>query len=638
MADLEKRRFSALDGDYEVRRWFGRVKFRVEADAANLERLENGVLPFLLDHSWGRLIGNIIEVTFEDKKMWCVAEMSRGDVAVDTLRDIDDGLRKGISAGIYPIKVMLLEEDTEDHYNSLYEVIQWEPLECSSVTVPAITTVGMELSEEETAEEEEAAAEPSRELQLAAPWIKNEKRLEELVIELQRERMAPKEEEVGEEEMTMQQVEGQVETPEQPTDEEDGMSRIQELFAIGEQFNLQAESFKAAKDGMSVEDFRMHAMEEMQKRVASVNLPHQDAPFQRDLSNQLATRGSEYNFERMAMNLWGDGALQSEAAVEVKKSEELRETMSSGVMPQLMPAGGTPIPLDALVTDQFKRKLVKEGRIEELTVGRSDGTTGEDLSPMWTLYAFDRSPILSKVMMRTGLINDELIPELGAPTLVDGTDVTDPADADVSKTNTKLTPKQSSTTTKISLLSQIQTRGQHGSYLRETLAKAMVSKLQFDVEVGAAAAVSPTGARNAVAAADIAAYVRADLAVSDIHTAWQGVMEENADPESNICATVGTQLWWDLRRESLVTNGDPILELMSMWMGKLEGAEAFASTHMAVDELMIGPWAEVYMGMWGTPVLTFNRVQSQAGVTADLFFWRDVQSNRWDQFRGLHVA
>ena len=617
MAELERVRFTALDGDYEVRRWFGRAKFRCDETAADLHRIENGVAPFLKEHWREEQIGNCVNPEFVDNKLWLEADIGRGDLAQETLRDITDGIRKGISTGLYPKKVLLVEEDLEDHYNSLYEITEWEFLEASSVSIPAMGTIGIQMSEESEGE-------------LLLNDIKmDEKHLELLVLEIQRENLAPsveaEDEEKGEEEMTML-AEPQVDLTQ---------LRVQELGEIGREYGMENEALDAIIEGLSVEDFRKSAMKSMQERVKSVHVP-KDAPFQRDLDTQLADRGPDYNFERMALSLYSD-AYQSGAAIEIKKSDELLAANFSGSLANLMPAGGTPIPLDALVPEMFKRKLRAKGEIE-LAVGRSDGTTGEDLSPMWTLYAYDHSPILEKVRMLTGLINDELLPELGATTQADTNDTTDPTDANITKTNSKLTPKQNSASTQVSLLSQLQTRGLHGSYVRESLARGMMSKLQFDVEIGASAGASPTGARNAVANADVTAYTATNLEASTIHGILTDMWDSNAMPQDNVCAVVGTQLWYALRREANVTNGNEMLQFQGPMRAMLEDVEAFMSTHMVNDELEIGPWLEVYLGLWGTPVLTMDRIPGETNLTADLIFWRDVQSNRWDQFQVLHIA
>ena len=619
MAELERVRFIALDGDYEVRRWFGRAKFRCDESAADLHRIENGVAPFLREHWRDEHIGNCVNPQFADNKLWLEADIGRGDLAQETLRDIMDGIRKGISTGLYPKKVLLVEEDMEDHYNSLYEVTEWEFLEASSVSIPAMGTVGIQMSEESEGE-------------LVLNDIQmDEKHLERLVLEIQREKLVSSVEVDGKEEggeMTM--------LADPQVDQVDlTQLRVQELGEIGKEYGMGEEALDAIIEGLSVEDFRKSAMKSMQERVKSIHVP-KDAPFQRDLDTQLADRGPEYSFEKMALSKYSP-AYQSEAAIEIKKSDELLGANFGGSLSNLMPAGATPIPLDALVPELFKRKIRAKGEIE-LAVGVSDGTTGEDLSPMWTLYAYDHSPILEKVRMLTGLINDELLPELGATTQTDTNDTTNPADANITKVNTKLTPKQNSATTKVSLLSQLQTRGLHGSYVRETLARGMMSKLQFDVEIGAAAALSPTGARNAVAAAQVTAYTAAALAASTIHTLLTSMWDANTMPQDNVCAVVGTQLWYALRREANVLNGNEMLQFQGPMRAMLEDVEAFMSTHMVNDELEIGPWLEVYLGLWGTPVLTMDRIPGETSLTADLIFWRDVQSNRWDQFQVLHIT
>ena len=142
----------SLSSEYEVERygWFG-GKWREVLDhapaAVQLARMRSGRSPLLADHDSRQVIGVLSNPRIEDRVLRASARFSRNPRAQEIKRDIDDGIRTNSSVGYIPKRVKLVEENEEK--GDLWRVLLWEPLEVSSVAIPADPSVGFGRSAEE---------------------------------------------------------------------------------------------------------------------------------------------------------------------------------------------------------------------------------------------------------------------------------------------------------------------------------------------------------------------------------------------------------------------------------------------------------------------------------------------------------
>jgi HK97 family phage major capsid protein len=109
-----------------------------------LERLKFGG-PFLMDHNPRDHRGVIEMVKVEDKRGVATVRISRRTAGEELLQDIVDGIRTHISVG-YFIHAMRLESEKDGV--KTYRATDWEPLEVSSVSIPADLSVGIGRSED----------------------------------------------------------------------------------------------------------------------------------------------------------------------------------------------------------------------------------------------------------------------------------------------------------------------------------------------------------------------------------------------------------------------------------------------------------------------------------------------------------
>lgn len=142
MAEDDRRRELSFSSEYAVQRWFGREILDHGAGSVRMKFMQSGRSPYLIGHDTSRVIG-VIEKAWldQDKKQGrAIVRFGRGQQAVDTLRDIDDQIMVNVSCG-YQIHEMVLEKQTDSE--DTYRITDWEPMEASSVGLPADPTVGI---------------------------------------------------------------------------------------------------------------------------------------------------------------------------------------------------------------------------------------------------------------------------------------------------------------------------------------------------------------------------------------------------------------------------------------------------------------------------------------------------------------
>lgn len=129
-----------FSSEYPVKRYFG---FEVLSHAAGAMRMERfaAYMPHLFNHDLDLQIGVVVEAWVgEDKRGYVKSKVARSEFAKEKLQDIKDEILMNVSFW-YEIKDMRLLKE-EDGVPT-YVVTDYEPLEVSSVTVPADYTVGM---------------------------------------------------------------------------------------------------------------------------------------------------------------------------------------------------------------------------------------------------------------------------------------------------------------------------------------------------------------------------------------------------------------------------------------------------------------------------------------------------------------
>lgn len=128
----------SVSSEKPVDRSFGVEVLDHTRQSMDLEFLESGNAPLLLDHEMEKQIGIIesVKLDEQEKKLRAVVRFGRGTLASEVFNDVVDGIRKNVSIG-YTVKKMKKEE------GGSYRVIDYKIHEVSIVSIPADSDVGV---------------------------------------------------------------------------------------------------------------------------------------------------------------------------------------------------------------------------------------------------------------------------------------------------------------------------------------------------------------------------------------------------------------------------------------------------------------------------------------------------------------
>lgn len=138
-----------VSSEQPVKREFGMEVMDHRAGSMNLEFLNSGRAPLLLDHDMERQIGVVesVELDEDARRLRAIVRFGKGAMASEVFTDVVDGIRQNISVG-YRIDGRVEEEnDPEEYYR-----VRTTPMEISIVSIPAdqSSLVGVGRSNPET--------------------------------------------------------------------------------------------------------------------------------------------------------------------------------------------------------------------------------------------------------------------------------------------------------------------------------------------------------------------------------------------------------------------------------------------------------------------------------------------------------
>jgi HK97 family phage major capsid protein/HK97 family phage prohead protease len=123
-----------VSSEEPVERSFGMEVLGHSAEDINMEFINSGRAPLLLDHDMTKQIGVIEEFKLDEtaKRTTAVVRFGKSALAREVFEDVKDGIRMNISVGYRIDKLERYEHKDETYYKA-----QWTPMEVSSVSVPA---------------------------------------------------------------------------------------------------------------------------------------------------------------------------------------------------------------------------------------------------------------------------------------------------------------------------------------------------------------------------------------------------------------------------------------------------------------------------------------------------------------------
>jgi HK97 family phage major capsid protein/HK97 family phage prohead protease len=141
--ESDRRVRMAISSELPVERMSGSEVLEHTREAIDMEFLNSGRAPLLLDHDPTLQIGVIESVELDEtaRKLRAVVRFGKGERASEVYEDVKDGIRGNVSIGYYVKKVT--RED-----GNVYRAKSWQPLEVSVVSIPADPSVGVGRSAE----------------------------------------------------------------------------------------------------------------------------------------------------------------------------------------------------------------------------------------------------------------------------------------------------------------------------------------------------------------------------------------------------------------------------------------------------------------------------------------------------------
>jgi len=133
--DKEKRLVRVgVSSEEPVERSFGMEVLGHAPEDINMEFMQSGRSPLLLDHDMTKQIGVVEEFKLDQsaKRTIAVVRFGKSRLAEEVFRDVVDGIRLNISVGYRVDKMERYNKDDETYYRA-----SWTPMEISSVSVPA---------------------------------------------------------------------------------------------------------------------------------------------------------------------------------------------------------------------------------------------------------------------------------------------------------------------------------------------------------------------------------------------------------------------------------------------------------------------------------------------------------------------
>lgn len=148
--DEEKRIVSVgVSSEEPVKRQFGMEVMDHTKESMNLEFLNSGRAPLLLDHDMEKQIGVVESVELDEnaRRLRASVRFGKGEKSSEVFNDVVDGIRQNISVGYRVDKKVEREDDPEDYYR-----VATTPMEISIVSIPAdqSSLVGVGRSSSET--------------------------------------------------------------------------------------------------------------------------------------------------------------------------------------------------------------------------------------------------------------------------------------------------------------------------------------------------------------------------------------------------------------------------------------------------------------------------------------------------------
>lgn len=525
--------------------------------SVNLERLNDGA-PFLDCHDPEEMIGVVDRAWVgPDKICRATVRFSRSVDAEEIFQDIIDGIRTKISVG-YTIDEIKLESSVDGV--DTYRVTRWCPLEISSVSIPADSTVGVGRS--------------------AIPNLPQEK-------------------------STMPEAIAPVATPAAaaptPTITVDDtatrrLAEVREILAAGEQYAKHGGrelASKAIQEGHSLR----WLSDELLKVMASASSPAGAGEI-----GMTAKETRRYSLTRLVRALCHpqEASFQREIGLEMEANEAVKKAVGHT-------RGGIALPLEVL-----KRDMTVAG------VSGSNYLVGTTNMAGGLIDLLRNRMVVAQLgaVAMDGLIGNVTIPKLTAASTLYwlSTEATAITESQPTLGQLALSPKNAGGLVDVSRNLMLQSTPAVDALVQNDLLRIAAIGIDKAALNGSGSSGEPTGVS---ATSGIGSVTGTSLAYEDIVEFQTDVAASNALADGMAYVTTPAVAGLMKQRQRFSSTDTPL------WTGKLldgemEGYRAVATNQIASASMIFGDWSQVILASWGSIEIAVTNADStkfQAGIS-----------------------
>jgi len=548
----------SFSSEYEVERWGWFETLGHEVDEVDLSRIEqNG--PFLCDHNWQDQRGVITKAWVENGRGYAEIKLSRNPLGEQLLIDMQDSIRTNISVGYRILEATLTKREGDNEH---YRITKWQPMEISSVSVPADPTVGVGRSDENS---------NNVNIREAIKMDENE------ILD----DITPAEDEARQTPAPNQQTQ---QRSQQQAPFSAPVNDAQRIAQTGSQYGAETLANECIRDGKSFEEFNSALLRELQNKRSAPDA--QSTVFDLGVEQKDLQRYSVLKlFRAVATGNFKQAGLERELSNAIAERTG-KDPDGCYVSPEALGFG---------IRQQLERQMLMRQQAAG-TAGKGAELIATELHSELFIEALRAKAMLGGLGARymSGLVGNLDIPKhAGSATFYWVGEDGEATDSDLSFTTVQMSPHTVATAVPMTRRMMIQSTPDIEALVRNDIMEGLALALDSAGIKGTGAANQPTGIINTagIGAVDLTGGVN-----------WAKIVEFETDvAEANADSESMAYLMRPSMRGTLKTTEKAAGTAKFLWGddNRVNGYQGVVGTQMDAGSILFGDFSQLMFGMWG---------------------------------------
>ncbi|GGA80749.1 hypothetical protein GCM10011369_23380 [Neiella marina] len=584
--DVEQRTVTiSFSSEYEVERWGWFETLGHTPEEVDLSRIEqNG--PFLCDHNWTDQRGVITKAWIENGRGHAEIKLSRNPMGEQLLIDMQDSIRTNISVGYRILEATLTKKEGDNEH---YRITKWQPLEISSVSVPADPTVGVGRSDKT---QNTVQIRKAKVMENETPEVETPAEVEVRTAPAAPEVRSPAE-------------------PAAPAAAAPQIGEAQRIAETGKQYGAEALANDHIRQGKSYEDFNAALLRTLQEKRNSPAA--ETSMFDEGVEHKDLQRYSVINlFRAVATGNWKKAGLERELSNSIAERAG-KDPDGAYISPEALGFG---------IRQQLQRQLVMRQQAAG-SVGKGAELVATELHSELFIEALRAKALLGGLGARymSGLVGNVDIPKQNGSATFYWVDEDGAAtDSDLTFSTVQLSPHTVATAVPMTRRMMMQSTPDIEALVREDIMLGLALSLDSAGLKGTGAANQPLGIINTsgIGAVDLTGGIN-----------WAKTVEFETDvAEANADVNTMAYLMRPSMRGTLKTTEKATGTAKFIWdeSNRVNGYNAAVTTQMNAGSMLFGDFSQLMFGMWGALDVVPDRATKVAtgGLVMRLFQDVDV--------------